>query len=265
MTVTPNGRGLGWRRQALDPRDAAHVYSAPPHLAGQLPQTVDLRKMLPPAYDQGQLGSCVGNSTAALVQCELLRRGLPEGKRTPSRLAIYYGAREMEGTINSDCGCEIRDAIKFIARNGVLFEDGPGGWPYDTSKFRNPPPMRNAFTLPETFRYQSVPQGATYLMASLAEGRPVSFGFACYSGLDDPETAKNDFSDPASGRLVMPKQNEASLGGHAVLLVGYDYPARTFLVRNSWSPQWGLRGHFMAPFEYFLRPDLASDFWNITS
>jgi C1A family cysteine protease len=74
---------------------------------------------------------------------------------------------------------------------------------------------------------------------------------------------KNLLSDPEAGRLIMPKQNEASLGGHAVVLAGYDNPNRTFLVRNSWSAAWGLRGFFLMPYEYVLRADLASDFWNI--
>lgn len=262
MIVTPNNRSLGWKRQSLDPRDAGHVYSASPALARQLPATADLRKQMPPIYDQLTIGSCTGNAAAALVQAELMRRGLPEGKHTPSRLAIYYGARSLEGTTDSDAGAEIRDTFKYIAANGILFEDGPGGWPYDIAKFRDRPPVPS-FTLPETFHYRPVPQDATHIMASLAEGRPVAFGFVCYSGLDDPETAKNDFSDPAAGHLVMPKQNEAPLGGHAVVLVGYDFAAQNFLVRNSWGA-WGLRGYFLMPYSYVLRADLASDFWSIS-
>lgn len=254
--VTPQGRGLGWRRQAPDPRD--HIYAAPPHVVGRLPDTVDLRRDEPPVYDQGQLGSCVGNGVAGIMQHLRMKRGLPEGAKVPSRLAIYYGAREMEGSVRSDSGCEIRDAIKFVAANAVPFEDD---WRYDISKFDQKPPV-GSFT-DAAIRYQAVPQSATHLMASLAEGHPVVFGFSCYSGLDNPETARNDFSDPSSGRLVMPRQNEASLGGHCVTLAGYDYPNRTFLVRNSWGPAWALRGYFLMPFEYVLRADLSSDFWNI--
>jgi C1A family cysteine protease len=140
----------------------------------------------------------------------------------------------------------------------VPFEDD---WPYDVSKFDQAPP---AGTFSDVgIRYQAVPQSAAHLMASLAEGHPVVFGFETYAGLDDPETAKNDFRDPSSGRLIMPRQNEASLGGHCVVLAGYDYRERNFLVRNSWGSQWGLRGYFLMPFEYVLRRDLSSDFWNI--
>lgn len=257
--ISPNGHGLGYRRDSHDPRD--HTYAAPPHLVGKLPDFVDLRKQMPAIYDQGQLGSCVANAVAALLQYERTRQGLPEGQHVPSRLAIYYGARKIEGTIDSDAGSEIRDAIKFVSKTPVPFEDGKGAWPYNIAKFRDKPPAGHFKD--KGLSYKRIPQSATQLMAALAEGWPIAFGFACYSGLDDPEIAKNDFSDPLSGRLVMPKQNEASIGGHAVVIIGYDYPNRNFLIRNSWSDQWGLRGDFIMPYEYVLRADLASDFWTI--
>jgi C1A family cysteine protease len=35
-----------------------------------------------------------------------------------------------------------------------------------------------------------------------------------------------------------------SLGGHAVLLVGYNDDGRYFIVKNSWGPDWGEGGFF---------------------
>lgn len=258
--LTPNNRGLGWRRQSLDSRD--HTYAAPPHVVGHLPDMVDLRPQMPPIFDQLTLGSCVANAVACLLQFERMKRSLPEGKHVPSRLAIYYGARQIEGAVDSDAGSEIRDAIKYVARTPVPFEDGPGGWPYDIAKFRDRPPV-GKFKDSGALQYRQVPQSATQLMASLAEGWPVAFGFNCYSGLDSPEMEKNLLSDHDAGRLIMPKQNEASLGGHAVVLAGYDAPNRTFLVRNSWGSGWALRGYYLMDFEYICRADLASDFWNL--
>jgi C1A family cysteine protease len=61
----------------------------------------------------------------------------------------------------------------------------------------------------------------------------------------------------------MPKAGEEILGGHEVAAVGYDDSTRMFLVRNSWSDEWGQKGYFWMPYEYLLRRDLASEFVTI--
>ena len=50
-----------------------------------------------------------------------------------------------------------------------------------------------------------------------------------------------------TGILNLPTQQEQMLGGHAVLIVGYKDDTRQFIVRNSWSANWGLSGYFLMP------------------
>ena len=61
----------------------------------------------------------------------------------------------------------------------------------------------------------------------------------------------------------MPKKNEQSIGGHAVVAVGYDDETKRFIVRNSWSNKWGQKGYFTMPYDYLLNEGLADDFWTI--
>jgi C1A family cysteine protease len=63
------------------------------------------------------------------------------------------------------------------------------------------------------------------------------------------------------GNVPMPRKREKHLGGHALLVVGYDRRQRLFLVRNSWGNRWALRGYCRMPYAYLLDPDLAWDFW----
>jgi hypothetical protein len=51
------------------------------------------------------------------------------------------------------------------------------------------------------------------------------------------------------------------LGGHAVVLVGYDDTEQQFIVRNSQGPSWGANGYGFVPYSYVLNPLLARDFW----
>lgn len=66
----------------------------------------------------------------------------------------------------------------------------------------------------------------------------------------------------ATGMVPMPALHEKALGGHAVLLVGYDDAAQRFLVMNSWGTSWGMQGFFTIPYAY-VTSRLASDFWAI--
>ena len=59
----------------------------------------------------------------------------------------------------------------------------------------------------------------------------------------------------------MPGRDESVLGGHAVLLVGYDDSTRRFRLRNSWSEDWGQQGYGTLPYEYVTDGNLSDDFW----
>jgi C1A family cysteine protease len=56
---------------------------------------------------------------------------------------------------------------------------------------------------------------------------------------------------------------EVYVGGNATMVLGYDDKNRMFLVRNSWSPKWGIDGYCWIPYDYLTNPDLAADFWAI--
>jgi C1A family cysteine protease len=255
---TPNGRGLGWKPQLPDHRDAMFTYSASSHVARHLPSHVSLQNF--PIWDQGQLGSCTGNGIGFAILFDAVKQGLLKPEDVPSRLMIYYGEREMEGTIDSDAGAMIRDGIKFVAHNGTCLEAGTDSWPYDTNKFQDRPPQEcwQAAVQWQALKYRAVSQIAQSLRACLAEGYPIVFGFSCYEELDSQEVADH-------GVLPMPKPGASPLGGHCVAAVGYDDASRHFRCRNSWGEDWGDHGYFYMPYEYMIRPDLASDFWTIRS
>ena len=72
-----------------------------------------------------------------------------------------------------------------------------------------------------------------------------------------------DFESPAvakTGKVPMPGSGEKALGGHAVLAVGYDDASQRFIVMNSWSAKWGLKGYFTIPYGYLTDDNLADDF-----
>jgi C1A family cysteine protease len=67
----------------------------------------------------------------------------------------------------------------------------------------------------------------------------------------------------ATGQVPMPLLNEQPIGGHAVLVSGYNQVTRRFKVRNSWGADWGDRGYFYLPYDYVFARHYASEAWVI--
>ena len=55
-------------------------------------------------------------------------------------------------------------------------------------------------------------------------------------------------STTTTGVVSMPKNTEVLIGGHAMMLVGYD--KSNFIVRNSWGDKWGDGGYCYVPYNY---------------
>ena len=53
-----------------------------------------------------------------------------------------------------------------------------------------------------------------------------------------------------TGKIGMPKSNDKIIGGHAVVICGYDDNNRELIARNSWGTYWGDKGYFYIPYEY---------------
>jgi C1A family cysteine protease len=245
-------RWYGWIPDLPDHRD--RIYAAPLAEIGPLPKSVDWRKGCPPVYDQGNLGSCTANAIGGALQFDQIKQSLAD-LFVPSRLFIYYNERVIEGTIDEDSGAMIRDGIKSVAKQGAPHESL---WQYVIAKFATKPPAKaysDAAKHPAVL-YQRVIQDLTQLKGCLASGYPFVFGFSVYESFESDTVAAN-------GKVPMPQPDEKLLGGHAVLAVGYDDAAGTFLVRNSWGPKWGMSGYFTMPYQYLLDTNLSDDFWTI--
>ncbi|MEA3187266.1 MAG: hypothetical protein QOD99_1096 [Chthoniobacter sp.] len=257
-------RGFGWVPDLPDQRD--HAYAAPMAKLGALPRRADLRKLCPPVYNQGRIGSCTANAIAAALEFDRKKQSLADF--IPSRLFIYYNERAMEHTIGSDAGAMIRDGIKSVGKKGACpetewpYDDTPADsttslWPKDAKPAQKPPkPCYDDAKKARALNYQRVDRTLTQMKGCLADGFPFVFGFTVYDSFESDAVAK-------TGLLEMPAPGEGVVGGHAVLCVGYDDKSQHFHVRNSWGTTWGKRGYFTMPYSYLLDENLSDDFWTI--
>jgi C1A family cysteine protease len=225
------------------------VYRATVQSPAHLPSSVDLRPKMPPVVDQGQLGSCTANAIGSgLREYQLLQAG---NYTQLSRLYLYWHERALEGTIGEDSGAMIRDGFKVLQQNGIAPEKD---FPYDISTFTHTPLSQAeqdaaAFKISEYHRITTLDG----VKAALAEGLPVVIGMSVYESFESEKVA-------ATGIVPIPRKSEQNLGGHAVLIVGYDNRKKKFIVRNSWGTGWGDKGYCYIPFSFISR-GIIVDMW----
>jgi C1A family cysteine protease len=96
----------------------------------------------------------------------------------------------------------------------------------------------------------------TEMRICLAQGYPILCGISLYESFISKRVAR-------TGILELPRKDEAVIGGHAVLLIGYEDARKRFIIRNSWGTKWGQEGYFTAPYAYLENRHYSSDFWTI--
>lgn len=241
----------GWRRPSLpDQRDE---YYRVCRYEPNLPHYVDLRHGFPEVYDQGKLGSCTSFAIGGAIQYDEMRQNI--ASPLPSFLFIYWNERKLENNIKEDSGASLKDGISVVTKFGVANDTC---WPYDITSFAVRPPaacFADAL-MHRAIESRRVKQTSADIRGVLSEGFPVVFGITVYESFESEKVAK-------TGVVSMPKKTEEVLGGHALLLVGYNDTSRYFTVRNSWNKTFGDNGYIYLPYDYVFNQDLADEFWVI--
>ena len=218
-----------------------------------LPKKVDLREMFGPVVDQGELGSCSANMFAALLAYSGLSCCKTSKWEVFSRLFIYYEERVLEGTVNEDAGAMLCDGVKVLENIGACLESEDQ---YVINNYTAEPTaqmLRDA----TTYRVRSAHRimSLISLKAALAENLCVGIGMTVFESMESADAAQ-------TGIVPMPKEGDDVLGGHAVLVVGYDDDLECMIVRNSWGNEWGDKGYFYLPYK-FWSAGYISDAWTI--
>ena len=193
---------------------------------------------LPPVYDQAAVGSCTAQALAAGIEALLPRAGY--GAERPDRAALYRRERELIGTAGEDSGAIIADGLAVLGEVGWEREEGepPGTWGDRWTQ----PPRSLPPSAPRLVNAEPLDFDVATVCTELDAGHPVVIGLQ----------ATRDWEDPTGDTL--PEPAGEVIGGHAVLLVGYDLNLRCFRVRNSWGTSWRDGGYAWLPFAWLRAP-----------
>lgn len=230
----------GWKRDAPDGRDHKLMVARDGLV---LPTAHDLTAAFPPPMDQGQWGTCTAHGVTAALRYNLINTDRPDAQL--SRAQLYWESGIIEGD-TGDNGRQIRDVIKAAAA-GVAAE---GDWDY--FRVGHAPPRLEAVC--RATEYMRVGSDRQAINTAIFVGHPVVIGVTVFKSFESEEVA-------ATGRVPMPKHGESEVGGHCMLLGGYD--EQYDLVLNSWGPAWGSGGYCYLPRGYVEK--YGSDLWTIYS
>ena len=197
----PLGRHVNW-----DPRSRRFLVGQP---SGAL-RTVLYQRTVP-AFDQGDIGSCVGNATIGLCATEPLLSALPKGHAALDEV-LAQKAYSLATT----------------------YDDITGTWRPDDTGSDGLSGAKAAKTLGFSSGYLH----ATNLQAmqNAMQTTSVMIGISWHEAMDRP----------ASDGLVSIKG--AVRGGHEVQAIGMDVDTKEFLCVNSLGPDWGFNGRFKIKF-----------------
>lgn len=248
-------------KDSADERD--YMYTG--HLMSiktSLPISADLSTYYPPIMDQGEIGSCVGNSVSSVIKYTMNKLNSDNNfVSVPSRLFLYDNGKIIDGLdVTQDSGCSIRGLLKGVSKYFCC--DEKEFWYIAQNALKKPQDSAYKAALKyKHFQYYSVPQSLFAIKKCISDGHPVIIGIAIYDSFESDKCM-------ITGDIPIPDiAKETLLGRHCVNLCGYDDKTQTFLLRNSWGTDIGLpnkRGYFRIPYEFITNPELTSGLWKIT-
>jgi C1A family cysteine protease len=238
-------------------------------LKTKLPDKVDLSEWCSPIENQGSIGSCTAHAGVGIL--EYFERRAHGKHIDASRLFLYKTARNLLKQ-KGDTGAYLRTTMQAMVLFGIPPEEY---WKYIEADYDREP-TAFCYSFAQNFQainyYRLDPTGQnpkdllTRIKTNLNAGLPSMFGFTVYSSITEAKT---------NGRIPFPAPGDRSVGGHAVVAVGYDnelkikskFPSGVetkgaILIRNSWGSGWGEEGYGWLPYQYVLQ-ELALDWWSL--
>jgi hypothetical protein len=226
-----------------------------------IPMVVDHRPNQTPVKDQNNRGTCVCFASMAGLEAKYGNTSLDLSEQYANYLFMHAQARSCK-----DAGLKTTDSADYLKANGVSQESI---CPYQNDKYNFPaycnsggtpaPAMRTSAVGHDPYRIKSFQKiwrndalatdtgtwinNPRYLESILRSGQDIVFGthvagwVTPYGGIIDVTLGPG--GDPLP-----------SVGGHAMLIVGYDRNQEYFIVKNSWGTARGHAGYVYLTYDY---------------
>jgi len=206
----------------------------------KLPSSVDLSAYLPTPGNQGMQGSCVAWSVAYAYKSfhEKIERGWDFSDKTIFSPAYIYNQIHLDNSPTGG-GSYIHEALELVKSQGVATLSK---MPYDPNNYKRMPSeeARREASLYKAKGWERVAvDDVTGLKKVLASGNTIVIGMTIYENFYN---YRGGLYNSFSGK---------NMGGHAMLVVGYDDSKNAFKIQNSWGTYWGDKGYAWVDYNVF--------------
>jgi len=220
--ITP---GFGFIKDPVDERDLLWRSVVAPQSVS-VPTKFRL-SALGKVLNQGQHPFCVAYSSASLKMHQEFKEHKKYYTFDPDWL--YAECKKLDGIPDQD-GTFLRVALQIIQDRGYLAKA-------ERYKLKND----TGFKIEKYVRVTSKQQ----IKEAVYHIGPVVFGITVDEGIYAPV------------RGVIPEPSSSVIGGHAMIITGYDDNKKcqgstgAFLIKNSWGKEYGSRGYIWLPYSHF--------------
>jgi len=208
-----------------------------PFGGNEIPTEVDMSDKMPEVGSQGNQQSCVAWAIAYAL------KGYQENVQLgePIKFSPSFVYNQINGGKNVPT--HMTDGLNILSQQGVCLMDE---MPYDEENWEEKPSAAHRssakrFRIDEWRRVNTM--DVKEIKTHLAAGLPVIIG-----ALVTNEFIEKGYTDGAD---YIWKKNGENVGGHAMLLVGYDDDKNAFKLINSWGKNWGDKGYGWIDYDLF--------------
>jgi len=224
------------------------------------PEKFSLKDRVKQVYDQLSLNACSANATANFLSLSDKDDTL---KSPISRLYLYFTTRWLDKKNMlpvEDQGATLRSVFTALSTYHYIDEIK---YPYEIEKVNSIPPSKifeEAITVNKCpfVSYRQITQTKCSLKYSLYMCQvPILCGIMVYSNFMRL-TKEDDI-------LTLPSPQDELLGGHAIVIIGFDDETDTYEILNSHGSSFASNGYFRIKSEYILNPELAFEFFIVSN
>ena len=210
------------------------------------------RDFFPEIVDQGNIESCVPTCISTVYYYLTMKQSNHLNFRI-SRLYLYYQFRKLYDNVKLDEGSTIRDCINILHNDGIIPEFL---YPYIENKvFNNPSEFLEKYSrFCKCLGFENISRKV--IKQKLLLDYPVLCGIKLFDNIYSDE-AKN------TGIINYSEEYDKILGGHCIILVGFDDDKKYYRFINSWGTTWGDKGFGYLPYEYIKNIRLSNEFYII--